>query len=267
MRLATTVLGVLVAACGAANQPAAPAPPPNRCNEVLTAAVERVYAAGSATNPRDNLEAIMAVKVRRCVADTWPDAAIDCAAHAGTIPDLRDCRAKLATDQANALAAQESQIKDDWEQELAGAKSLRDRMCACADRACAVAVDKEASTTATYRRQHHHAQATDPTPPHDVGERIDSDAREMHECAMRLHASPMEEAIAKMQEFSDKMCTCKDTACAQKVSDEMMKWGQDNARSWDRDVKPTEDETKRMVDITKQMTDCMTKAMGAGGTP
>jgi len=258
---------VLVGACGAANQPAAPAPPPNRCNAVMTAAVERAYAAGSATNTRDNLEAIMAVKVRRCVADAWPDAAIDCAAHAGTIPDLRDCRGKLATDQANALAAQEAQIEDDWEQELAGARSLRDRMCACSDRACAVAVDQEASASAPFARAHRHATANASTPPHEVGARIDSDARDMRECAKRLHASPMEEAIAKMEEFTDKMCQCTDTACTQKVSDEMMKWGQEASRGENRDLKPTEEDAKRMADITKRMTDCMMKAMSAGGTP
>jgi len=262
-----TVLGVLAAACGTANQPSpVSAPPPNRCNEVEAAAVDRAYAASGATSSKDNLEVIKAIKVRRCVADAWPDAALDCAAHAGTIPDLRDCRAKLATDQALALAAQEAQIKGDWEQELAEAKTLRDKMCACTDRDCAVAVGKQVELSEPLARPHRHTPKG-PTPPKDVGERIDSDAREMHACQSRLHGSPMEEAIDKMSAFTDEMCQCKDTACAQRVSDEMMQWSQEQARGEDRDLRPTEEDARRMADITKRMTDCMTKAMSAGGTP
>jgi len=76
----------------------------------------------------------------------------------------------------------------------------------------------------------------------------------------------MDEAIARMTELKDKKCACKETACAQTVSDEMMKWGQDRVKSgdYDPDMRPTDDESKRMPDVTKAMVDCMTKAMSAG---
>jgi len=75
----------------------------------------------------------------------------------------------------------------------------------------------------------------------------------------------MAEAMNKMGDFADKMCGCKDAKCAQGVSDEMTKWGQEQAKGGgDKDMKPSEDDAKKMADITKKMTDCMTKAMGAG---
>ena len=262
MRISTVAVFVL-AACGAANRPDTPAAPPNRCNDVVTAAVDRVYAASGAASSKDNLEAIKAIKVRRCLADAWPDAALDCAAHAATIPELRDCRAKLATDQAAALAAQESQVRDDWEQELAAAKALRDKMCACPDRACALELDKQVAVAVRSTEPHRHASVGTP-PPRDVAERVDADLHDLRECQHRLHGSAMDDALDKMDYFAGEMCQCKDTACAQRVSDEMMKWGQDNARSMDREFKPNEDETKRMAQITQRMTDCMTKAMGVG---
>ena len=79
---------------------------------------------------------------------------------------------------------------------------------------------------------------------------------------------PMSEAMAAMRHFSDNMCLCRDQACAQKVSDDMVKWAQEAGKDQRLNrIKPTEEQTKELVAITQRMTECMTKAMGAGGQP
>jgi hypothetical protein len=68
--------------------------------------------------------------------------------------------------------------------------------------------------------------------------------------------------MAKMEEFAGKMCGCKDATCAQRVSEEMTKWGQEEAK---KDYKPTtfsDADQKRMTTATERLTKCMTKAMG-----
>src|SRR4051794_15982872 len=50
-------------------------------------------------------------------------------------------------------------------------------------------------------------------------------------------------AIAKMTEFKDKMCACKDKACTEKVTEEMTKWGQEQAKSADKDMKMSEEDS------------------------
>jgi hypothetical protein len=74
------------------------------------------------------------------------------------------------------------------------------------------------------------------------------------------------EAIAKMDEFATKMCGCKDAKCAQGVTDEMTKWGAEEAKKGSKeDMKMSEDDQKKMSAATEKMTKCMTTAMGAGG--
>jgi hypothetical protein len=69
--------------------------------------------------------------------------------------------------------------------------------------------------------------------------------------------------MAKMGEFKDKMCACKDKDCAMKVTDEMTKWGKENADKA-ADQKPSDDDMKKAMEISKSMQECMTKAMGGG---
>jgi hypothetical protein len=232
----------------------------------VTAAVDRAYRASGAASSQDLLEAIKAVKVRRCVADQWPPGALDCTAHAANIPELHACRDKLLAQQAQALSAQESRVRDDWEQLLADAQSLQVKMCACPDADCAMDVGMQARARGLERkRSRFHEDAPRAEPPPDVAQQVETSTKKLTECETKLGGSPMAVAIAKMQEFTSEMCACKDSACAQRVSDEMTKWGQSMAQSGrDMDMRPTEDETKQIADITKQMTDCMTKAMGVG---
>ncbi|HEY0193596.1 MAG TPA: hypothetical protein VGC42_20910 [Kofleriaceae bacterium] len=79
------------------------------------------------------------------------------------------------------------------------------------------------------------------------------------------------ETISKMTDFKDKMCKCADKACADKVTEEMTKWGQEQAKNAgaDKDAKVSEEDTKKIAAVTEEMTKCMTKAMmaGAGAPP
>jgi hypothetical protein len=71
------------------------------------------------------------------------------------------------------------------------------------------------------------------------------------------------EALATMIRFKDELCQCTTSACAQKVSDEMMKWSQDQARVEQKPPKMSEEETKVFSEIGEQMGRCMQKAMSA----
>jgi hypothetical protein len=74
------------------------------------------------------------------------------------------------------------------------------------------------------------------------------------------------EAIAKMEEFANKMCACKDAKCAQGVSDEMTKWGSEEAKKSDKaEMKYSDEEQKKLATATEKMTKCMTTAMTPGG--
>ena len=62
-------------------------------------------------------------------------------------------------------------------------------------------------------------------------------------------------------EAKDKMCACKDTACSTKVSDDMTKWAQEQAKDAKAPPKMSEDDTKKMTAIGEEMGKCMQKAM------
>jgi hypothetical protein len=73
------------------------------------------------------------------------------------------------------------------------------------------------------------------------------------------------DAEGKMKEFKTQMCACADKKdgaadCAKKVTDDMTKWGQDNAGKADTSAKPSDE----MTETTKKFTECATKAMMAG---
>jgi len=74
------------------------------------------------------------------------------------------------------------------------------------------------------------------------------------------------EIMNVMKGFKDDMCACKDSACAQTVSDQMTKWGQEQAKDQSAPPKMSEDEIKAFTQIGEDMGKCMQKAMG-GGTP
>jgi hypothetical protein len=74
--------------------------------------------------------------------------------------------------------------------------------------------------------------------------------------------------VAKLTGFKDRMCACKDQACINGVSDDMTKWGQDQATST-ADMSDVNDAlvqqmSKAMEDYSKCMSDAI--MAGAGGT-
>lgn len=90
------------------------------------------------------------------------------------------------------------------------------------------------------------------------------DVTNCHRFDKQPERSRSEEAIAKMAEFKDKMCVCVDKACADRVTEDMTRWGQEQAGRVDLDVRISEDDTKAMATVVEEMTRCMTKAMMAG---
>ena len=93
---------------------------------------------------------------------------------------------------------------------------------------------------------------------------------ELDACTDKLtpedHAQ-MLEAMAAMTHFKDEMCQCTTNACAQNVSDEMTKWGQEQARDRNEPPKLTDEETKQFTDLGEQMGKCMQKAMSEPPPP
>ncbi len=72
-----------------------------------------------------------------------------------------------------------------------------------------------------------------------------------------------DDAVKKFAEFKDAMCKCGegDTACANKVLDDQKKYGEEMAKSTDKDAKPDPDLAKKMEPIMAEYTKCSTKAM------
>ena len=78
------------------------------------------------------------------------------------------------------------------------------------------------------------------------------------------------ESIAKLTEFRDRMCGCKDRACTEKVTEDLTRWGQEQAKaSGDKIVKMSDDDMKKSAAISGEMSTCMTKLLaevaGAAG--
>ena len=82
-------------------------------------------------------------------------------------------------------------------------------------------------------------------------------------------ANRIENALAKMTEFKDHMCVCADKQCADRVTEDMTKWGQEQARLAGSDGgydRVSEEDTKQIARVVEEMTKCMTRAMMAGQT-
>ncbi|HEX4419696.1 MAG TPA: hypothetical protein VH165_17400 [Kofleriaceae bacterium] len=74
-------------------------------------------------------------------------------------------------------------------------------------------------------------------------------------------------AMAKMAEVRDAMCKCADKPCADKVNEDLVKWGQDQAKAdvAGKTAKLGDEDAKKLASITEEMTKCMTKAMTGAG--
>ena len=77
-------------------------------------------------------------------------------------------------------------------------------------------------------------------------------------------ATPNERALAAMKDFEGKMCACTESECANRVSNEMTKWSQEEAKRQNEPVKLSDEEMNRAVEIGTHMGECMQRAMTAG---
>jgi hypothetical protein len=219
---------VLVAACGSAVSPASARY--DRCDQIKVTAAP------------DEADVVKAVVVQRCTQDAWECAPGD---------DLDVCKIKLGDDQKKKLAAELDVV-------LAGLAvgKLADferQMCACktGNKACAARVK---TAWVDYERVH----------PPQSGDRHRG---EILKAAQKCEALAMrEDPMAAMRRFKDEMCGCADAECAKKVSDEMTTWAQEHFKDGDYE-KMSEDDMKAATEIGMAMANCMSKAMGAGGTP
>lgn len=69
-----------------------------------------------------------------------------------------------------------------------------------------------------------------------------------------------DEAVKELEAIKTKACACKDTECATKVSEDMSKWAAKH-----KDTKGSSDQAAKIGKISEAMSECLMKAMGAGG--
>jgi hypothetical protein len=72
-------------------------------------------------------------------------------------------------------------------------------------------------------------------------------------------------AVRKMKTLTDDMCACKDKACAEKVTADMVKYGEEMAKKQAGKAEPkvSEAQKKEMDETMTRLSDCLTKAMGS----
>lgn len=74
--------------------------------------------------------------------------------------------------------------------------------------------------------------------------------------------------IAQMDAFQKKMCDCKDKKCADKVQADFTEWGTKIGDKPElRDLKPSDDETKKATEIVQNYMQCMMKYMNGEDEP
>ena len=101
---------IVVAACGKKGAD------PAKCKEVASGAVDRMTGAVTSNaglpddakaTMKEKGEKLKEVIIKHCVDDNWSSEVLDCYAKAGTMPEIRTCRMKLAKEQGDALQKDE----------------------------------------------------------------------------------------------------------------------------------------------------------------
>jgi hypothetical protein len=150
---------------------------------------------------------------------------------------------------------------DKWDKAISQMDGFKDKMCACKDKACTDGVEKEVSAWESTMKD---TFKKDEKPPEKLMEKGDKIEKEMRECrkAVEKTAGAADAAILlkKMTDFKVQMCACKDSACATKVTDDMTKWSQEQAKASSGNT-PDEDTMKKSSEIATKMGECMQKAM------
>lgn len=72
--------------------------------------------------------------------------------------------------------------------------------------------------------------------------------------------------LLQLSKFSDQMCTCPDRACAMEVSDQMVRWSEEQARDLEPPARIDEMTTRRATVLAQHLAECMQRAMAEGPT-
>jgi hypothetical protein len=154
------------------------------------------------------------------------------------------------------------------EQLLAEMTSFTQRMCACADKACAQGVLDEFKLWGDAMEKN--PEAAKPPPPelapafNDLGTRFG-------ECTMRSMgaedpnavngppASFQESVLIDMTALADRMCACTEPACVKSVEDEFTAFNAKIATDPAAQQKPTDEQAEKLTVQTSRYYDCSTK--------
>jgi len=69
------------------------------------------------------------------------------------------------------------------------------------------------------------------------------------------------EELARLHAFERDMCRCHDAACAKRVSDEMMRWGDEMVKQKVPLPEMSKQEMREAQELGVRMGDCMTRAL------
>ncbi len=72
-------------------------------------------------------------------------------------------------------------------------------------------------------------------------------------------SNPIDKGIATMDELKARVCACKDAGCVVNVRGDRAKWFEDVAKTYDRSVKPTVNQSKRIDELNAAFEACADK--------
>ncbi|HEY5923749.1 MAG TPA: hypothetical protein VIV11_18835 [Kofleriaceae bacterium] len=221
----------------------------------------------SVTLTADELKKLKETLANQCSADKWTDEAVRCLAKATDDKSRHDCTYKhLTQQQQDQLEVARRPLRGDiTENALAKMTAFKKSMCACKDAQCAQQVADEMSKWSAEALK----SQPEPKMTEEQTQRAADLGEELGGCmqaAMEASRDPAERAeteraMAKMTEFKDQMCACKDSKCAIRVSDDMTRWSQNEAKNSKTPARMTEGDTKKAAAIGEAMGKCMQTAM------
>jgi len=150
---------------------------------------------------------------------------------------------------------------------VAWMRHFRDAMCGCDDAICAKRVSEDMRDWSVRTAAHRKAPLSYSDAESREALEIGDSMGKCMQVATGVPSLPeptspgVAEAMATMSRFKDEMCACKDTSCAQKVSDEMAKWSQAQAKRTTPPPKMTDEAVKRATELGEAMGTCMQRAM------
>lgn len=84
--------------------------------------------------------------------------------------------------------------------------------------------------------------------------------------ALGCHKDKELGSVAKLTEIKGKMCACKDKTCSDKVSEELVQWGQQQEKAaGDKSVALSESDTEKVEKVKEEIARCLLKLEVPGG--